>query len=1011
MKHQVLFKFILLQFLFVPNVVISQKFDWAKKFESTGICFNTNLSIDSQGNLITVLETSNTNSSIDMDLGPGTAIVGPNNYYVDILAKYDSLGNLLWYLPLNDSSKSPDVYSLTTNSLGEIYLCLGIHDTMDIDPGPGVSIINCANNITNLVLCKFSVTGALLWYNHLVRTLGANYHDDARGISLDNNENIIIGGKFYGIIDLDPGPATAQFISTTGTSNAFIAKYSPTGSFIFGYGFGASQNDEVWELDVDENNNIIAIGDFQGNTDFDKSTAVNSLSVSYLSPFILKLANDGSFKWVKTHGTSSNGRAIPLRVEIDKLNNILISGHCKGTTNLAISPASYPIAIGTSNFDIYIQKLDSMGNYIWAHRFGNTNSDQLGDMALDTLNNLYLIGYASKSIDLDRTTATYQLPTQFNFNVNYIYLAKFNPNGIVDWARDIRGNGGADAGRTIEVNQYGQVYSFSQFTDSVDVNTDSDTLLFYAGISSPAPIGIFMHRIAPCQITYDSISVTNCGAFVSPSGKYVWNTSGVYRDIIENQNGCDSVITINLTITSTPTKNLAVTGCNSYTSPYSGVTYYQTGVQQEVIINPTGCDTLVNLSISFLYNLSFTSLAVCQQYTSPTGNIYTQDGYYYDTLTNQYGCDSIIRTQLWVHNNVYDTLYSSTCNNYQSPSGNYVWNQSGTYNDTIPWIGGCNKFYTIYLTILPNSSHTITETACDSYTTSSNLHTYTQNGTYTETFTNAIGCDSIITYNLTFNYSNYGLQTLNSCSAINSPSGNYSYAQTGVYYDTLQNIFGCDSIVITDFTLDNYNSNLHSINACNSFTSPSGDHTWTQSGIYHDTLTNINGCDSIIHFDLNITNIEITIIQTDTTELSVQNPNGSAGYGWYDCTSMFPVGSGQLFEPFQSGSYFVVGNLFGCIDTSACFTISFSLADITEQEKNSIQLYPNPANNSINLKFEGPINVQHIHLVQIDGKILSTIELNGQVELQLDIMDLNPGLYFVEFGSKRLPFIKLNFNN
>lgn len=68
---------------------------------------------------------------------------------------------------------------------------------------------------------------------------------------------------------------------------------------------------------------------------------------------------------------------------------------------------------------------------------------------------------------------------------------------------------------------------------------------------------------AQCTETDSTISPSVCDSYVSPSGKNIWNKSGTFLDTILNFKGCDSVITINLTILPTPQASI------DYTSPDS----------------------------------------------------------------------------------------------------------------------------------------------------------------------------------------------------------------------------------------------------------------------------------------------------------------------------------------------------------------------------------------------------------------------------------------------------------
>ncbi len=75
-----------------------------------------------------------------------------------------------------------------------------------------------------------------------------------------------------------------------------------------------------------------------------------------------------------------------------------------------------------------------------------------------------------------------------------------------------------------------------------------------------------------------------------------------------------------------------------------------------------------------------------------------------------------------------------------------------------------------------------------------------------------------------------------SCDSYTSPSGNYTWTTSGSYLDTLTNSIGCDSIITVNLTILNSTFNTIQETACNSYASPSGNYTWTTSGTYLDTL-------------------------------------------------------------------------------------------------------------------------------------------------------------------------------
>src|SRR5690606_18477182 len=125
----------------------------------------------------------------------------------------------------------------------------------------------------------------------------------------------------------------------------------------------------------------------------------------------------------------------------------------------------------------------------------------------------------------------------------------------------------------------------------------------------------------------ETIDVTSCKSYTSPSGKYVWNSSGQYMDTIRNLVGCDSFLTLNLNILQPSTASISATSCNSY--------------------------------------------------ESPSGKIWTVSGIYLDTIPNLQSCDSIVTVNLTVSKKSNFSLLVRICDRYLSPSGKYLWTASG----------------------------------------------------------------------------------------------------------------------------------------------------------------------------------------------------------------------------------------------------------------------------------------------------------------------------------------------
>lgn len=191
-------------------------------------------------------------------------------------------------------------------------------------------------------------------------------------------------------------------------------------------------------------------------------------------------------------------------------------------------------------------------------------------------------------------------------------------------------------------------------------------------------------------------------------------------------------------------------------------------------------------------------------------------------------------------------------------------------------------------------------------------------------------------------------------------------------------------------------SNL-TLTACVSFTVPSGDETYTTSGIYNDTIPNELGCDSIMTIDLTITPVDISIINNSPTLTA--NASGST-FRWLDCDSAFDFMLGETDQDFvasSNGNYAVEVTQNGCTDTSACQVVANVGLDHNNLS-NTIQLFPNPTSGSFTIEVNkeyGNINV----LVQDAlGKEIFVRSFSASESLTVNLKQ-DKGVYFVHLSS------------
>jgi hypothetical protein len=235
------------------------------------------------------------------------------------------------------------------------------------------------------------------------------------------------------------------------------------------------------------------------------------------------------------------------------------------------------------------------------------------------------------------------------------------------------------------------------------------------------------------------------------------------------------------------------------------------------------------------------------------------------------------------------------------------------------------------------------------------------------------------------------------CNTYTSPSGNYTWTSSNTYLDTIPNTNGCDSIITVNLTVNNSSSSTINEVACNSYTSPSGNYTLTSSNTYLDTIPNALGCDSIITINLIVNTVNTSVTLNGITITS--NANGTF-YQWLDCSNLLNELNGetnQTFTAINNGSYAVEITENGCIDTSSCITIN-SVGIVKNSFDEKFVIYPNPTSGKFALKFDEVQETILVTLKSITGQLIISERNKNTSLISLEI-EAAKGIYILEISN------------
>ena len=523
----------------------------------------------------------------------------------------------------------------------------------------------------------------------------------------------------------------------------------------------------------------------------------------------------------------------------------------------------------------------------------------------------------------------------------------------------------------------------------------TDTLVNSAGCDSVITLNLTINNSS----TGTDVQ-TACNSYTWIDGITYTSSNSTATDILTNVAGCDSVITLNLTISNSTTGTDVQTACDSYTWT-DGITYTSSNsTATDTLANTAGCDSVITLNLTINNSSTGTDVqTACDSYTWTDGITYTSsNSTATDTLANTAGCDSVITLNLTISNSTTGTDVQTACDSYTWTDGITYTSSNSTATDTLANTAGCDSVITLNLTISNSTSGTDVQAACGSYTWTDGITYTSSNSTATDILTNAAGCDSVITLNLTINNSTTGTDVQSACDSYTWTDGITYTSSNSTATDTLTNSAGCDSVITLNLTIGN-NTGTDVQTACDSYTWTDGI-TYTSSNstaTFNMVNGGANGCDSLVTLDLTINTVDVSVTTTNSTITA--NATG-ASYQWLDCSnnnSIIVGETAQVFVASLNGDYSVEVAKNGCTDTSTCITIS-----VISIEKHplftDISIYPNPNRGLVNIEF-GELKEVSIKVLSSHGTLIYREENINTSNYQFELPAAS-GIYFIEISSQ-----------
>ncbi len=549
-------------------------FDWTHSGGGADHDFVRCITIDSQSNIYIAGFFSD---SADLDPSIGVTYYVSNGYRDAFVTKLNPQGIPLWIRTFGGAGYDL-IQAIDVDELDNVYITGFFSDSFSLDVDTSsINIISKGDK--DAFVGKLSSTGEMSWF----KTLGATGEDYGYSISARNGK-VCIGGTFNQTIFLSDFASNDSLVSTGGR-DAYIIYLDTLGNYVWSVDYGGVLSDYNYAVEIDQNGNVFAGGAFRNLVDFDPGPNFDyHVSSGLFDAYILSLNPSGDFNWCKTIGGVGDDIYRDIELKNDK---IYITGFFKDSIELMLFDSS-SVTIGSKGgFDILITQYDTTAQLNWFKTAGSVNDDLSYALKADVQG---VIVQGNFSDTLFFSDSNYHLISQGGSD---IFLCKFDNSNNIEWSFS---TGGTDAEYSsgFGIASSGKIISAGYFYGDGDFGYDTTYTLSSLGESD-----FFVQSLDYCATVYTIDELIVCDSYTWPLNRITYTiTTNTPTATLSNAAGCDSIVTLDLTITNSTSGTDTQTVCNSFLW-LDGHTYTSSNnTATHTLSNGANCDSVVTLDLT-----------------------------------------------------------------------------------------------------------------------------------------------------------------------------------------------------------------------------------------------------------------------------------------------------------------------------------------------------------------------------------------------------------------------------
>ena len=350
--------------------------------------------------------------------------------------------------------------SLTVDHLNNTYVLGNYSGTVDFNPG-AENLNLSSKGSTDVFIQKFDDEGKLLW----ARSIGGSGAENASGICADSKGDIYVIGDFEDTVDFDPGPAEYDLISN-GNTDVFVLKLNTHGDFQWVKTMGGSRSDFGIHITIDRTDKVYFTGAYEGTADLDPSGNTDSYtSRGAQDIFVEKLDSKGNLIWVREMGSQFTDVAFDITTNDG--GDCFITGFY--SDDMDFDPGvGEQLETSIGQGDLFIEKLDSNGNFVWVKTVNSPRTDRGQSLDIDSKGHVVVTGYFSGTVDFDPGEGTLDLKS---VGAKDAFALKLDQQGKLIWAKSFGGDLN-EIGNRLTIDEHDNIYIVGDYSRSIDWGKD-----------------------------------------------------------------------------------------------------------------------------------------------------------------------------------------------------------------------------------------------------------------------------------------------------------------------------------------------------------------------------------------------------------------------------------------------------------------------------------------------------------------------------------------------------------